>query len=153
MARRKILEYPDPRLRAPSRPVTAFDEDLARLVDDLLETLYATRGIGLAAAQVDDQRAVLVMDLSGDATEPQVFVNPEIVSQSAPALVEESCLSVPDLVGNVIRPTDLIGPRLSDTRDAVSLRLTIQEVFHRLRSLPRGRHPARSSARLDRPAL
>ncbi len=107
MAQLPILEYPDPRLRLPSQPVTAFDQGLARLVDDLFDTLYATKGIGLAAPQVGDPRQVLVMDLSGSASEPQVYVNPEILTDAVPGLVEEMCLSVPGVVGNVVRATQL----------------------------------------------
>ncbi len=107
MARRDVLEYPDPRLRLRSRPVDAFDESLSRLVEDLLDTLRATGGIGLSAPQIDDRRRVLVMDLSGGAAAPQVYVNPEISSRSAPGLVEESCLSVPGVVANVVRATEV----------------------------------------------
>ncbi len=107
MARLPILEYPDPRLRLRSQEVECFDADLSRLVDDLIETLHATGGIGLSAPQVDDRRRVLVMDHSGDASRPELFVNPVILADGALGLVEESCLSVPGLVGNVIRATEL----------------------------------------------
>lgn len=105
MARLEILQYPDPRLRLRAQRVTAFDANLERLVDDLLETLYAAKVIGLSAPQVNDQRQVLVLDLSDAGTAPQHFVNPTIVSKSAYGLIEESCASVPDVVGNVIRAT------------------------------------------------
>jgi peptide deformylase len=107
MARLAILEYPDPRLRQSSRPVTAFNADLGRLIDDLFETLYGTTGIGLSAPQAGDLRRVLVMDLSGNATAPQVYINPEILASTMPGLVEESCLSVPGVVGNVVRATQV----------------------------------------------
>jgi len=107
MARLPILEYPDPRLRLRSEPVHAFDVGLARLVEDLLDTLYSTTGIGLSAPQAGDQRQVLVMDLSGSASAPQVFINPEVLASTVPALVEESCLSVPGVVGNVVRATQV----------------------------------------------
>jgi peptide deformylase len=105
MTRLTILEYPDRRLRQPAERVTEFDEDLARLADDLLETLYAAGGIGLCAPQVGDTRQVLVMDLSGRASEPQVYVNPRMLAGAEPGLVEESCLSVPGVIGNVVRAT------------------------------------------------
>ncbi len=105
MARLPILEYPDKRLRLVAADVTVFDETLDRLVDDLVETLRSTSGIGLCAPQVGDLRRVLVLDLSGGQLPAQVYVNPEIVSQSTPGLVEESCLSVPGVVGNVVRST------------------------------------------------
>lgn len=107
MARPPIIEYPDPRLRLRAQPVSAFDATLARLVDDLLETLYATGGIGLSAPQAAIRGQVLVMDLSGNASAPQVYINPEILSSAVPALVEESCLSVPGVVGNLVRATRL----------------------------------------------
>jgi peptide deformylase len=107
MARLPILEYPDPRLRERSQPVTSFDAALGRLVDDLLETLYATTGIGLSAPQAGIHRQVLVMDLSGSASAPAVYVNPEILYSAAPGLVEESCLSVPGVVGNLVRATQV----------------------------------------------
>lgn len=107
MAQRDILLYPDPRLLAPSQPVKRFGKSLHRLVDDLLETMYAHRAIGLSAPQVDALRQVLVIDVSEDATEPQVYVNPELRSKSAWGLVEESCLSVPGVVGNVLRATEV----------------------------------------------
>lgn len=107
MAQLPIIEYPNPQLRLRSLPVVDFDAAHSQLVDDLFETLYATSGIGLSAPQVDVQRQLLVMDLSGDASEPDVFVNPEIVASAKPGIVEESCLSVPNVVVNVMRATQL----------------------------------------------
>lgn len=108
MAQLEILEYPDPRLRLKSAPVRAFDEGLARLVDDLLDTLRARQAIGLSAPQIDDHRAVLVVDLSGDGSAAEVYINPEIQAKAAWGFVEESCLSVPGIVGNVIRATEIL---------------------------------------------
>jgi peptide deformylase len=105
MAPSTILEHPDARLRTPCAPVTAFDADLARLVEDLLDTLEAAGGIGLSAPQVGDLRRVSVTDLAGDRGAAEVFVNPEIVARRRWAIVEESCLSVPGVVGNVLRAT------------------------------------------------
>jgi peptide deformylase len=108
MPRRPILEYPDPRLRERSAPVTAFDAGLAHLVEDLVETLHATpAGIGISAPQVGDLRQVLIMDLTESRTAPEVYINPAILSRSVPGLVEESCLSIPGVVGNVVRSTQL----------------------------------------------
>ena len=107
MALLAILEYPDPRLRLTSHPVEAFDASLGRLVDDLGETLRASKGIGLAAPQTGDRRQVLVIDLSGGEAEPEIYINPEILTSTAPGLVEESCLSVPGVVGNVVRATQV----------------------------------------------
>lgn len=107
MARLAILEYPDPRLRLPSAPVAAFDASLDRLIDDLLETLYATNSIGLSAPQADDRRQVLVADLSADRSAPCIYVNPEVLSSAKPGFVEERCLSVPGVVASIWRPTHL----------------------------------------------
>ena len=107
MALLEILRYPDPRLRMRSQPVSRFDESVERLADDLLETLYASGAIGLSAPQVNDHREVLVMDLSDDASAPQVFVNPQVLASGAIGLVQESCLSVPGVVGNVVRATQV----------------------------------------------
>jgi peptide deformylase len=107
MARLPILEYPDPRLRLRAEQVTTFDHALGKLTDDLVETLHVSGGIGLSAPQAGIQLQVLVIDLSGGASAPHVYVNPQILTRSAPGLVEESCLSVPGIVGNVVRATQL----------------------------------------------
>ncbi|MGB5253775.1 MAG: peptide deformylase [Sedimenticolaceae bacterium] len=107
MARLPILEYPDPRLRLRAQPVVTFDNNVAQLVDDLFETLYATTGIGLSAPQTGHSRQVVVIDMSGNASAPTEYINPEILSSSMPGLVEESCLSVPGVFGNLIRATQL----------------------------------------------
>ena len=105
MARLEILEYPDPNLRLTSEPVTRFDKNLERLVNDLAETLDANSIIGLSSPQVNVPQRVAVTNPSGGASEPQVYVNPVIISKSTWGIVEESCASIPDVVGNVIRAT------------------------------------------------
>ncbi len=105
MARLEILEYPDPALRQKSEPVTRFDKNLERLVDDLVETLGANRIIGLSSPQVNILQRVVVTNASGRPSETQVYVNPVIISKAAWGIVEESCASIPDVVGNVIRAT------------------------------------------------
>jgi peptide deformylase len=105
MARLPILEYPDPRLRLKSQRVEIFDGALARLIDDLFDTLYASGGIGLAAPQVNVPRQVVVLDISGNASGPALFINPVILADAVPGMVEESCLSVPGVVGDVPRAT------------------------------------------------
>ena len=107
MAVLAILEHPDPRLREVSASVETVDAAVGQLADDLLETLYAAGGIGLSAPQTGALRRVLVMDLSGDASDPQVFINPEILYRTAFGIVEESCLSVPGVKGNVWRATKI----------------------------------------------
>ena len=103
MALRTILEYPDPRLRTRAQPVTRFDAELKQLVDDMFETMYAAPGIGLAATQVDVHKRVIVIDVSKDRDQPQVFINPEILSREGEESSEEGCLSVPDNFADVKR--------------------------------------------------
>ena len=117
MSQRPILEYPDPRLRQRATPVTTFDDAVGRLVDDLFDTLYATSGIGLSAPQLGALQRVLIMDHSGNASAPEVYVNPELLQRSAIGLVEESCLSVPGVTGNVFRATR-VKVRAQDQRGA-----------------------------------
>jgi peptide deformylase len=103
MALRTILEFPDPRLRTRAKSVTAFDEALGTLIDDLLETMYAAPGIGLAATQVDVHQRVIVIDISKEHDQPLVLVNPEIVAREGEANTEEGCLSVPGIFDEVKR--------------------------------------------------
>src|ERR1700683_2712156 len=105
MALRTILEYPDPRLRTKAQPVTDFDAELGRLVDDLLETMYAAPGIGLAATQIDVHQRVIVIDVSEERDQPLVLVNPEILDREGATTVEEGCLSVPEIFEEVERAT------------------------------------------------
>jgi len=103
MALRTILEYPDPRLRTRAQPVTRFDAELGRLIDDMFETMYAAPGIGLAATQIDVHQRVIVIDVSEDHSDPLVLVNPEIVAREGVATTEEGCLSVPGIFDKVQR--------------------------------------------------
>jgi peptide deformylase len=104
MARLPILRFPDPRLHTVARPVAAVDERIRRLVDDMLETMYAAEGVGLAATQVDVHERVIVMDTSEQHDRPLVLINPEIVAASAEMKVsEEGCLSVPQIYDRVER--------------------------------------------------
>ena len=107
MARLQILEYPDPRLRTRAKPVEVFDSALARFAEDMLETMYAAPGIGLAATQVDFHKRLIVMDVSEGRNEPMTFCNPEIVAAEGTGIGEEGCLSVPGLRGRVPRFTRL----------------------------------------------
>jgi peptide deformylase len=105
MAILTILEYPDPRLHRVARPVTAFDERLRSLIQDMGETMYAAPGVGLAATQVDVHERVVVMDVSEEKDELRVFVNPVILWTSEEIVsCEEGCLSVPGIYDQVRRP-------------------------------------------------
>ncbi|MFC3078770.1 peptide deformylase [Phenylobacterium terrae] len=107
MAIREIITVPDPRLKLKSQPVEAVDDELRALMDDMLETMYAAPGIGLAAIQVAVPKRVIVMDLAREGEEPQprYFVNPEIVWASEETQpYEEGCLSIPEYYDEVERP-------------------------------------------------
>jgi len=126
MAIRPILVLPDARLRAVADPVDKIDDDVKKLAKDMLDTMYAAPGIGLAAPQVGALQRVVVMDLAKEGTPPDpiVMINPEILKFSDETVVtEEGCLSIPDLYYEVERPaavtvkyTNLEGETI--TRDA-----------------------------------
>ncbi len=107
MAIKEILIAPDERLRVVSEPVSTVDDELRQLMDDMLETMYAAPGIGLAAIQIGVPKRVIVMDLAGEDEEPQpmYFVNPEILNPSTETKpYQEGCLSVPEYYEDVERP-------------------------------------------------
>ncbi|MFW2178119.1 MULTISPECIES: peptide deformylase [unclassified Moraxella] len=105
MTLRTILSYPDPRLRTIAKPVTVFDESLHQLIDDMFATMYASKGIGLAATQIDEHIQLIVMDLSEEGNQPRVFINPKITPLVEDLFTyEEGCLSVPDFYDKVDRP-------------------------------------------------
>ncbi len=103
MTRLTILEYPDPRLRTRAVPVDTVDAGLRELIDDMLETMYAANGIGLAATQVNVHRRLLVADVSEGRGEPRVFINPVILSSEGTETSQEGCLSVPGYYDDVER--------------------------------------------------
>jgi peptide deformylase len=93
----------DPILREETKPVTVITEDVKRLIDDMFETMYAARGIGLAAPQVGRSERLAIVDVDD---EPMVLINPEILESSrATEKAEEGCLSIPDVYGDVERPS------------------------------------------------
>ena len=105
MAILTILEFPDPRLRTTAQPVATVDDRIRRLIDDMFETMYDAKGIGLAATQVNVHERVVVIDLSEDGDQPQVFINPEIeVLDDSTSDHDEGCLSVPGFYEKVTRP-------------------------------------------------
>jgi peptide deformylase len=107
---RPILRYGERPLHAPAAPVTRFDDDLHRLIDDMIETMYAAPGIGLAAPQVGVSLRVFVVDLSvgRDPSQLMVLVNPEFVQRDGTQLEEEGCLSVPGFNATVLRPSHVV---------------------------------------------
>jgi peptide deformylase len=101
----KIVKYPEPVLSQPGEPVTEFNEELKKLVDDMFETMYASQGIGLAAPQVAVAKRVTVIDLSQgkNPEEKLVLVNPEIIFREGKQYEEEGCLSFPEIREKVQR--------------------------------------------------
>lgn len=117
MAIRFIREEGDEILRKKSRTVTAFDEKLAALLDDMYDTMYAANGVGLAAVQVGILKRVVVIDTRNEG-EKLELINPEIISQSGGHEVAEGCLSVPGVRGYVVRPEKVV-VRAQDRRGEV----------------------------------
>jgi peptide deformylase len=107
---RPILRYGERPLHAPAAPVTRFDEDLQRLIDDMIQTMYAAPGIGLAAPQVGVGLRIFVVDLSvgRDPSQLIALVNPEFVQRDGTQLEEEGCLSVPGFNATVLRPSHAV---------------------------------------------
>jgi peptide deformylase len=111
MTTRPILIHPDPRLKAVADPVAEVDDTLRKLADDMLETMYAAPGIGLAAPQIGILQRLLVMDCvkeEGAPPQPMVLINPEIKwSSDEKNVYEEGCLSIPDQFADVERPSEV----------------------------------------------
>ena len=107
---RPILRYGERPLHAPAAPVTRFDDDLQRLIDDMIQTMYGAPGIGLAAPQVGVGLRVFVVDVSvgRDPSQLIALVNPEFVQRDGTQLEEEGCLSVPGFNATVLRPSHVV---------------------------------------------
>ncbi len=103
MTRLTILEYPDTRLRRRAKPVKAVNVAVQTLMDDMLETMYAANGVGLAAPQVDAEHRVIVIDVSDSRNAPLMLANPEIIDSDGRVITEEGCLSVPAIYEKVAR--------------------------------------------------
>jgi len=104
MTQLTILRYPDPRLHTVAKPVAAVDGRIRSLVADMLDTMYAAEGIGLAASQVNVHERVVVIDVSEGRDQPLVLINPEIVWSSPETQInDEGCLSVPGVYDGVER--------------------------------------------------
>jgi peptide deformylase len=112
MARLEILTYPDPRLALKAKPVETVDDEIRQLIDDMLETMYAAEGVGLAAPQVGVSKRVIVVDCSprfddegkdNGTRSPQVVVNPVVAAREGRIVWEEGCLSVPEYTDEVER--------------------------------------------------
>jgi peptide deformylase len=103
MALLTILEFPDPRLRTKAVAITQVDDAVRRLIDDMVETMYAANGVGLAATQVNVHQRLVVIDVSEERNQPRAFINPQITAREGVEVTEEGCLSVPGTYEEVER--------------------------------------------------
>lgn len=109
MAKLNILEFPDPRLRNVAKPIAQVDDNIRKIADDMLETMYAAPGIGLAATQVNIHKRIIVIDVSEDQNDPLVIINPTVkVLDEETEHMQEGCLSVPGFYEDVIRPKHIM---------------------------------------------
>jgi len=107
MTKLVILEYPDPRLRKKAVPVAVVDDALRQLADNMLATMYAAKGVGLAATQVDVHQRLIVLDVSEERNQPLVLINPEILKAEGLGSGEEGCLSLPGIYDKLARATHI----------------------------------------------
>lgn len=103
MALLPVLQYPDPKLRITGFKVDEITDETQTFIDDMIETMYEDRGVGLAAIQVDRQLQIFVADVSPSHDEPQVFINPELIAFEGETDSEEGCLSIPSIYNTVKR--------------------------------------------------
>ena len=103
-----ILQFPDPKLRIKAQPINNFDEKLQSKIDDMFETMYDAKGIGLAGTQVDFHKRLLVTDVSIEKDQPHVLINPEILSTNGIVDSNEGCLSIPGYQDDVQRAKNII---------------------------------------------
>lgn len=137
MALLPILRFPDPKLKLVAKPVEVFGEEITKIYNDMLETMYGSDGIGLAATQANIQQRILVMDISEDKSAPMCFINPEIYSTSEDIISEEGCLSFPGVYANVKRKAKIIldfynleGEKQSLTTDGLAAICLQHEIDH-----------------------
>lgn len=122
-----ILEFPDKRLRTVAEEVNQVDDNIKTLVDDMLETMYAAKGVGLAATQVNVHKRIIVMDVSEDKDEPICLINPKIIAQDGVEESEEGCLSVPGFFEKVSRAEHIKVQALN--RDGESFELEARDLL------------------------
>lgn len=136
---RPILKFPDPRLKEKSLKVNSFDSSLRELVQDMVETMYAAPGIGLAAPQIGVHQQVIVVDLKAGSKDGQLFVaiNPEVMNPQGEQYGEEGCLSVPDIYESVwcsqrivLRAQDLEGKTWELPAEDLLARCFCHEIDH-----------------------
>lgn len=123
MALLPVLCYPDPALRKISEPVTAFDDDLQKLIEDMFETMYENNGGGLAAVQVGVHQQVFVTDPASKSEDkqPMVFINPEILAKEGAVVMEEGCLSIPDVWVPIERPVKITVRAMNEKEESFEI--------------------------------
>ena len=121
MALRQIRTVGDPVLTKTCKEIKEITPKILELADDMLETMYAAHGIGLAATQVNIQKQIIVIDVSEERNQPQVFINPSIVSSDGNVEHDEGCLSVPDYYDKVTRPDHVQVSALNRDGEAFTL--------------------------------
>jgi peptide deformylase len=107
MTKLVILEYPDPRLRKKAALVPLVDDAVRQLADNMLETMYAAHGVGLAATQVDVHQRLIVLDVSEERNRPLILINPQLLKLEGSAPAEEGCLSLPGIYDKLSRATNI----------------------------------------------
>ena len=152
----RIIQYPHPTLRHVSKPLRRVDAELHRIVREMFELMYAAKGIGLAANQVDLPYRLFVLNLESDPTAKEnefVFINPVLRSRHGMVEAEEGCLSLPDLYGDVRRPERVVlnAFNLSGEEVTMPTRWAVRP-RRAARSRSSGRHFVHRSADVDRPA-
>lgn len=105
-----VLRYPDPRLHLKAIEIENIDNSIKKLVDDMVETMYKLKGLGLAATQIDVQKRLFIMDLSNEDTPSNlmIFINPQIIKKNGNTVSEEGCLSVPGIYETVNRAESIV---------------------------------------------
>ena len=122
MTIRTILEFPDPRLRTTAAPVAKVDKRIRHLLDDMFETMYEAKGIGLAATQIDEHQRIVVMDVSEERDSPLILINPEVeFIGDSQREHDEGCLSVPGFYETVSRPDCIRLRALNEKGEAFEL--------------------------------
>ncbi len=141
MSIRNILIHPDPRLKKTATPVASVNDDIRKLADDMLETMYDAPGIGLAAPQIAVMQRMFVMDCAKEdaaTPEPMVLINPEVIwSSEDRSVYDEGCLSIPDQYAEVERPasvkvswTNVDGKEVQETFDGLWATCAQHEIDH-----------------------
>jgi peptide deformylase len=121
MALLTILHFPDERLRTRAQPVAEVNDTTRQLIDDMLETMYANHGIGLAATQVNVHQRLLVADISEGHNQPLALINPEITQREGEEQQEEGCLSVPGVYDKVVRAERIVVKALDRQGEPIEL--------------------------------